>query len=101
MPAQPPPVGDDAIREIVKRLSRPHPSGGAVIESAAIMAAGTDSAAIVEWVLAHDGQAEVAGPAAPARGLYGTGFGGAVTAPRSPARYVLPPGALTAVAPAH
>jgi hypothetical protein len=96
MPAQVPPVDDD-IRAVVKRLSRPHPSGGAVIESAAIMAEGPTSAAIVKWVLAHDGQAEVAGPAKPTRGLYGTGFGGSVTTPRSPARYVLPPGALAAV----
>jgi hypothetical protein len=98
MPAQDPPV-DDAIRAVVKRLSRPHPSGGAVIESAAIRAEGADSAAIVDWVLAHAGEPEIVGPAAPKRGLYGTGFGGAVTAPRTPARYVLPPGALTAVAP--
>lgn len=97
MPAQDPPLDDATIRSVVRRLSRPHPSGGAVIESAAIMAEGTDSAAIIEWVLSHDGRAEVAGPAKPARGLYGTGFGGAVTTPRSPARYVLPPGALAPV----
>ena len=35
-----------------------------------------------------------AAPAAPARGLHDAGFGGGVTAPRGPARYVLPAGAL-------
>jgi hypothetical protein len=97
MPAQDPPADDATIRAVVKRLSRPHPSGGAVIENAAIMAEGSDSAAIVEWVLAHAGEAEVAAPSKPKRGLYGTGFGGAVTKPHSPARYVLPPGALAPV----
>lgn len=95
MAAQDPPLDDATIRSVVKRLSRPHPSGGAVIENAAIMAEGTDSAAIVEWVLAHAGQPEVAAPSKPARGLYGRGFGGAVTVPRSPARYVLPAEALS------
>jgi hypothetical protein len=86
---------DDAIRETVVRLSRPHRSGGVVIERAAILATGRDSAAIFEWITAHAGEPEVADPAAPPRGLHGSGFGGAVTAPRGPARYVLPPGVLT------
>ena len=33
--------------------------------------------------------------AKPQRGLYGTGFGGAETERRGPARYLLPPGALS------
>ncbi len=86
---------DEAIRRTVNRLSRPHRSGGVVIERAAILATGRDSTAIFEWITAHAGEPEVAAPAAPARGLHGTGFGGGVTAPRGPARYVLPAAALT------
>jgi hypothetical protein len=36
---------DDAIRAVVTRLSRPHASGGDVIERAAILAEGGDPAA--------------------------------------------------------
>ena len=88
------PSADDAIRGVVTRLSRPHRSGGVVIERAAILAEGGDSTAILRWITAHAGEPEVAAPAAPTRGLYGSGFGGGVTAARGPARYVLPPGAL-------
>ena len=84
----------DAIRTVVARLSRPHRSGGAVIERAAIMAEGAASTDILAWIVAHAGEPEVAASKAPARGLYGTGFGGGVTAPRGPSRYVLPAAAL-------
>src|SRR4051794_5632105 len=79
---------EDAIRALVLRLSRPHRSGGAVIERAAILAEGGDSAAILECIAAHAGEPEPAAPAAPTRGLYGSGFRGVVPAPRGPARYV-------------
>ena len=49
---------------------------------------------ILAWIVAHAGVPEVTAPAAPARGLYGSGFGGGVTAPRGPSRYVLPAAAL-------
>jgi len=52
------PEADDAIRAVVARLSRPHPSGGNVIERAAILAEGADSAAILSWIAAHSGQPE-------------------------------------------
>ncbi len=86
---------EDAIRDEVARLSRPHRSGGVVIERAAILAAGGKSTAIFEWITAHAGEPEAAAPAKPTLGLYGSGFGGGVTAPRGPARYILPPGAVT------
>jgi hypothetical protein len=87
---------DDAVRAIVTRLSRPHASGGAVIEQAAILAEGADATAIVEWIVAHAGQPEAAGPRAPARGLHGTRLSGGLGAAReTPRRYVLPAGALT------
>jgi hypothetical protein len=84
----------DPIRSVVKRLARPHRSGGSVIERAAILAGGRESTAIFAWITDHPGEPEAAIASAPARGLYGSGFGGGVTAPRGPARYLLPPGAL-------
>ena len=89
---------DDAIRAVVARLSRPHRSDGAVIERAAILAEGAASNDILAWIAAHAGEPEVAAPAAMTRGLHGFGSGGAVTAPRGPSRYVLPPGALVVAA---
>ena len=88
------PTTDEALRAVVARLARPHRSGGSVIERSAILAEGTGSAAIFRWITDHEGTAEVAAPAAPPRGLHGTGFGGGVTPSRGPARYVLPTGAL-------
>jgi hypothetical protein len=82
---------DDAIRAVVLRLSRPHASGGDVIERAAIVAEGADSAAIVAWIIARAGQPEAIVARASARGLHGTRSAGAGDVPR---RYVLPVGAL-------
>ena len=86
----------DPIQATVTRLARPHRSGGSVIERAAILAEGRDSEAIFRWITDHAGEPEEAtGPKTPKLGLYGTGFGGAVTTARGPARYVLPPGTLS------
>ena len=57
MPPEHGPEPDEAIRAIVTRLSRPHASGGDVIERAAIVAEGADATAIVQWILAHAGPA--------------------------------------------
>jgi hypothetical protein len=90
------PDPDDDIRAIVARLSRPHASGGDVIERAAILAEGADAHAIVDWIMAHAGQPEPTVPPASARGLHGPrpsegrGAQGGVTR-----RYILPVGALT------
>ena len=85
---------DEAIRSLVTSLSRPHSSGGDVIERAAILAAGPDSPAVVAWIVAHDGKPEAAEPA-PARGLHGSRISeGSRSEPRPPLRYVLPPGTL-------
>jgi hypothetical protein len=84
---------DDAIRAVVVRLSRPHASGGDVIERAAILAEGSDADAIISWILSHSGRPEAVSAPAPARGLHGSRHsGGAV---QHPPRYVLPVGALT------
>ena len=83
------PAGDDAVRAIVARLSRPHPRGVA-IERAAILAAGVGSAAIMDWVLAHAGEPESKTPTGPSRGLHGgRGFGGSDLQASTPQRYVL------------
>jgi hypothetical protein len=88
-------VDDDAIRALLTRLARPDPSGGDVIERAAILAAGSDFAAIMAWVIAHGGQPETVAAAVPSGGLHGSrmsdGSGGQAT---PPLRFVLPPGAL-------
>jgi hypothetical protein len=86
---------DDAIRAVVVRLSRPHASGGDVIERAAILAEGGEAAAIVAWIIAHAGEAEATVPRAPSRGLHGARLAGDPGATRDiPRRYVLPVGAL-------
>ena len=83
-------MDEDSIRILVKRLSRPHRSGGEVIERAAILAAGADTAAVLAWIAAHDGQPEPFASADSRRGLHGARSAGGESR-----RYVLPPGALS------
>ena len=86
---------DDAIRALVVRLSRPHRSGGEVIERAAIMAAGADSATVIAWIVDHSGIPEAAVTKAPRRGLHGSRLGDdSDTGSKAPLRFVLPAGAL-------
>jgi hypothetical protein len=86
---------DDEIRTLVARLCRPHPSGGVVIERAAILAEGSDSSAILSWVLSHQGTPETTAPKAASGGLYGGRQEDRAGAPdRPPRRYVLPPGSV-------
>ncbi len=85
---------DDAIRALVIRLARPHPSGGEVIERAAILAEGADFTEIMKWVIAHGGKPEALA-AAPTRGLHGSRVmdsGGSGS--QTPLRFLLPAGAL-------
>jgi hypothetical protein len=89
-------MDDDSIRTLVARLARPHPSGGDVIERAAILAEGADSSAVLAWIAAHAGEPEELASLASSGGLHGGRLqnrGGAD--PRKPLRYVLPPGALS------
>ena len=81
---------------LVERLARRHPSGGRVVERAAILAEGADCAEVEAWIVDRGGRPEAA--LAPAgRGLHGAGFDRSVGgAPRAPARYVLPAEALAA-----
>lgn len=87
---------DDAIRALVIRLSRPHRSGGEVIERAAIMAAGADSAAVIAWITDHAGIPEAAAAKTPRRGLHGSRLsdGSEAGESKTPLRFVLPAGAL-------
>jgi hypothetical protein len=88
-------MDDDAIRALVTRLARPHLSGGEVIERAAILAEGADSAAVIEWITAHAGVPEAAVATSPKHGLHGSRMGnGGGEESRTPLRFVLPAGAL-------
>ncbi len=84
-------VEDDDIRVLVKRLARAHPSGGTVIERAAIMAEGTGASDVMTWILARGAVAEAELQRASTRqGLHGASD----CAPRTTSRFVLPAGAL-------
>ena len=86
-------MDDDAILVLVTRLARPHRSGGQVIERAAILAAGADSPAVIDWILDHAGAPEQS-TSAPSRGLHGARLTGAGETPHAPQRFVLPAGVL-------
>jgi hypothetical protein len=84
-------MNDSEITTLVTRLSRPHRSGGVVIERAAILAAGADYPAVMDWILAHSGTPETTVPVARSRGLHGSRINdGNVPASRQPMRFVLP-----------
>jgi hypothetical protein len=87
---------DDAdIRALVRRLARPHPSGGDVIERAALLASGADFVAAMDWITEHDGVAEAVAEHAPRQGLHGARVGlSGGSAASVPLRFVLPAGAL-------
>jgi hypothetical protein len=88
------PLDDAAIEALVARLSRPTPSGGEVIERAAILAEGARSGAILAWIESHDWLPEEGAPAVAGRGGLGGLHAMRERAPqRAPARYVLHPGA--------
>ncbi len=83
---------DDAIHALVTRLARPHRSGGQVIERAAIMAAGADSPAVIDWIISHAGTPEETASAPPRRGLHGARLTDTGGEQRAPQRFVLPAG---------
>jgi hypothetical protein len=88
-------VDDDVIRSLLTRRGRAHPSGGTVIERAAILAEGADFDVVMAWIAAHGGEPEARLAKASSSGLHGSRVqdsGGAE--PRTPSRFVLPPGAL-------
>jgi hypothetical protein len=89
-------MDDDVILTLVRRLARPHASGGAVIERAAILAEGSDFASVIAWIGEHDGEPEASLASGSTHGLHGSRLnnpGGEQRRP--PLRYVLPAGTLT------
>jgi hypothetical protein len=81
----------DAIGAVVRRLSRPHASGGMVIERSAILAEGADSAAILTWISDHDGVADSTVATSRSTGLHGMRESTGAGQQASPARrFVLP-----------
>jgi hypothetical protein len=88
-------MDDLAISTLVSRLSRPHPSGGVVIERAAILASGADFPAVMDWITAHAGTPDTAVSATRRGGLHGSRIkDGEATPSRAPLRFVLPAGTL-------
>ena len=88
-------VDDDAIRSLVARLARAHPSGGTVIERAAIVAEGADSQTVMTWIIAHGGKPEATVETSTRHGLHGSRLhASGEAAPRTASRFVLPAGAL-------
>ena len=89
-------MDDDEILALVKRLARPHASGGAVIERAAILAEGADFASVMAWIANHDGRPEARPAARSTHGLHGSRPNNTGTEQReTPLRYVLPAGTLS------
>jgi hypothetical protein len=89
-------VDDDPIRSVVKRLGRKHPSGGTVIERAAILAEGADFEAVMAWIEAHGGRPEATVTKTPTSGLHGArGQSDDAGPARPPSRFVLPADALS------
>jgi hypothetical protein len=88
-------VEEDAIRTLLHRLARAHPSGGTVIERAAIVAEGTGSDSVLKWMAAHGAEAEATPPPKARHGLHESGWRTIDAAsPAAPSRYILPAGAL-------
>ena len=88
-------MDDEAIRAVVTRLSRQHPSGGRVIERAAVVAEGADSKVILDWITSHDGEPEDRPSERSGGGLHRAHRDSSRSAIAStPRRYLLPPGVL-------
>ena len=97
MSADSQPASDEDIRALVARLSRSDRSGGRTIERAAIMAEGSNSAAILDWLAASRWTPEEAVADTAHRG--GSGLHGmrqeserGRARTQAPRRYVSPPG---------
>ena len=89
-------MDESAIRDLLSRLARAHPSGGVVVERAALLAAGADFPAVIAWITEHGGQPETTVETAPRGGLHGARIasGGGESTRKAPQRYVLRAGQL-------
>jgi hypothetical protein len=86
-------MSTDAVGAVVKRLARPHVSGGMVVERSVILAEGSSSAAILSWISDHDGIADFTVASARSHGLHGSRIDANAVLPDGPARrFVLPAG---------
>jgi hypothetical protein len=81
---------DDAMRARLKRLARPHRSGGSVIERATLLAGGSAFDGAVAWIEANGGTGEMAAPPSAQRGLHSARG----TETQTPLRFILPAGTL-------
>ena len=88
-------MDDHEITALVRRLSRPHSSGGVVIERAAILAAGDDFPAVLEWIIAHSGTPDATVPTTRRTGLHGSRISDGTPPAGRAARFVLPAEALS------
>jgi len=79
----------DETAALVRRLARPHASGGMVIERSVILAEGAKSAAILSWITEHDGIADSTSPSTRSHGLHGSRASAPLQA-APPRRFVLP-----------
>jgi hypothetical protein len=89
-------IDEVAIDHIVRRLARPAPAGGHVIERAAVLAEGSNFAVIEAWILEHGGEPEAPGDTSSTIGgghLF-SGRTGRIRDEVVPVRYLLPPEAL-------
>ncbi len=81
----------DAIGVIVKRLARPHPSGGTVIDRPVILAEGIRSTAILAWIADHGGAPDSTLAHSQSKGLHSPGPAGGLGRQATQARrYILP-----------
>ena len=88
-------MDDLEIKSLVARLSRPHGTGGVVIERAAILADGADFPAVMDWITAHAGTSDAIVAEPKRRGLHGSRLNDSATsAAPTPLRFVLPNSAL-------
>ena len=93
-------MNDLEITTLVTKLGRPHPSGGIVIERAAIQAAGADYPAVIDWILTHEGTPETAAVSKKSGGLHGSRINdGNDPKAKQALRFVLPAAALREVTP--
>jgi hypothetical protein len=89
-------VDDPAIRALLTRLARPHPSGGKVIDRAALLAEGGDFPEVIDWIIEHAGKPEAAVAMKATGGLHGSRNVEPLRADQRRAlRYVLPADALS------
>jgi hypothetical protein len=81
----------DAIAVLVKRLARPHSSGGTVIDRPVILAEGAHSRAILAWIVDHGGTPDSTLPRPQSRGLHSPSPAAGGEGHAAPARrYILP-----------